>query len=142
MKKKLLTPIAVSIMLLNACKKDDKQEDVQQQQQQPQQEESVPKIVISKPDGTHYHVGDTAFVQVVVSDDHEMHEAKCWFITKPQNDTLWQLRRHAHSKTITFNSYYVIEELPDEQEVDFIVVGENEAGKTVTAKHSFEVHDH
>ena len=71
-----------------------------------------------------------------------MHEAECWFIAQPQNDTLWSISRHAHSNTVTFNSYFVIGHLPDEQDVDFIVTAENAEGKISTKTHSFEVHDH
>lgn len=130
MKKKILISGVLLATLLNACKKDEHNHN------------SVPQITINDPKKNHYDVGDTAYVNVVVADEHEMHEAKCWFITKPQNDTLWYQKKHSHSKTITFNSFYVIGMLPDEQQVEFIVVGENEAGKKATAKHSFEVHDH
>lgn len=129
MKKTFFIPAMLVVVLLSACN-DDHSHD------------SVPVITISDPKEAHYHAGDTAYVKVTVTDEHEMHEAECTFITRPQNDTLWHQKKHSHSNTITFDSYYVIGALPDEQEVEFIVTGENEAGKTATATHIFEVHDH
>ncbi len=136
MKKKILTTVALSIILLNACKKDAHDDDHKHNH------DSVPKITINDPKKAEYETGDTAFVNAVITDEHELEEAKCYFITQPQNDTLWHLKRHSHSKSITFNSFFVIGNLPDGQKVDFIVVAENESGKTATAKHSFEVHEH
>lgn len=133
MKENILTVVALSLIILNACKKDEK-ENVNT--------DNVPKITINDPKQFIYEVSDTAYVNVIISDNKELHEAKCWFITRPQNDTLWTIKRHSHSNTIEFDSYYVIGQLSEEQNVDFIVTAENEAGKTATAKHSFEVHNH
>jgi hypothetical protein len=125
MKKIALILAGVTLLGLNACKK-----------------ENDPKITINDPKKAEYEVGDTAFVNVVVTDEDELHEAKAWFITRPQNDTLWTIKRHSHDKTINLVSYYVIDSLPEEQKVDFEVKVENEAGRVSTAKYSFEVHDH
>lgn len=127
MKKGLLFTAAL-LAMFSACKEDE--------------HEHAPEITITSPNENEYHVGDTVSVNVTITDEHELHEAECWFITRPQNDTLWSLYRHSHGNTITFNSFYVIDNLPDEQQVDFEVVAENEEGLVTTAKHSFEVHDH
>jgi hypothetical protein len=133
MKKKIFTIIGISLVLINACKKKEDEDVIKK---------SEPKIVINDPKKAYYEIGDTAVVNVVITDDIELHEAKCWFITRPQNDTIWSIKRHSHSKAINFNSFYVIGKLPEEQIVDFVVVAENEEGKKTTAKHTFEVHDH
>jgi len=127
MKKAILISTAI-VLAMSACKKED--------------HAHAPKITINDPKKSEYEVGDTAYVNVVAKDEHEMHTSECWFITRPQNDTLWNQRKHAHSKTITFNTFYVIGVLPEKQQVDFIVNAENEEGIISTAKHSFEVHDH
>lgn len=134
MKKKYLIIAGIAFIMLNSCKKEDDHDS--------HDHHSEPKITINEPKKTEYEVGDTAFVNVVITDEHELEEAKCWFITRPQNDTIWNLKRHSHSPTIIFNSYYIIGNLSEKQKVDFIVIAENEGGKTTTAKHSFEVHDH
>jgi len=127
MKKTILISAAI-VLAMSSCKKEDHTHE--------------PKITINDPKKAEYEVGDTAFVNVVVSDEHELHSAECWFITRPQNDTLWYQKRHSHSKTININTFYVIGVLPEEQQVDFIVKAENEEGLVSSAKHSFEVHDH
>ena len=126
--KKIILAATVIALTITACKKDD--------------HAHAPEITINDPKKSEYEVGDTAYVNVVVKDEHEMHAAECWFITRPQNDTLWNQRKHSHSKTIIINSFYVVGALPEEQLVDFIVEAENEEGVKSTAKHSFEVHDH
>ena len=127
MKKTILISAAI-VLAMSSCKKEDHNHE--------------PKITINDPKKAEYEVGDTAFVNVVVSDEHELHAAECWFITRPQNDTLWYQRRHSHSKAININTFYVFGVLPEEQQVDFIVKAENEDGLVSSAKHSFEVHDH
>ncbi len=127
-------PLVAALFLASCKKEEEKPIEVPQ--------EIYPKITINDPMQTHYDVSDTAFVRVVVQDAVEMHEAECWFIAQPQNDTLWYLRRHNHSAVFNINSHYIVEELPDEQQVEFIVRAENAAGDVTTAKHVFEVHDH
>lgn len=132
--KKFLVLAAISGIIFAACDKEETPE--------PTPAPVAPTITINDPKKAEYEVGETAVVNVVVTDADELHEAKCWFITRPQNDTLWNLKRHSHSKTININSTFLIPELPEEQKVDFVVWAENEAGKTTTVTHSFEVHDH
>jgi hypothetical protein len=130
MKKILIS--AIVIALFNGCKKDDNKE----------VKETFPQITINEPKQTIYHVGDTVLINVNVTDEFEMHEAIIQFITSPQNETLWSQKRHAHTKSITFNTFYILKNLPDQQKVDFVVQAENASGKTSSKTHRFEVHNH
>ncbi len=132
--KKFLVLAAFGGILFTACDKEETPE--------PTPAPSAPSITINDPKKAEYEVGETAVVNVVITDADELHEAKAWFITKPQNDTLWELKRHSHSATVNMNSTFLIPALPEEQKVDFVVWAENEAGKETTVIHSFEVHDH
>ncbi|MFN9114830.1 MAG: hypothetical protein ACK5XN_32615 [Bacteroidota bacterium] len=135
MKTQHLLLAALFITGLQSCREDGHDHDHDK-------DGNPPTIQINNPRKSMYEVGDTAFVNVVVSDEKELHEASCYFITTPQNDTLWQQKRHAHSKTINFNSFYRIGVLPEKQLVDFVVVAENATGKTTRASQRFEVHQH
>tara|TARA_R110002096_G_scaffold83876_6_gene194175 strand:- start:9985 stop:10416 length:432 start_codon:yes stop_codon:yes gene_type:complete len=141
MKKKTLILTALIGIFMSGCKDDDDGDVSPDPTPDPIHNHSAPKITINDPKLTYYHLGDTVFVNAVITDEEEMHEAKCWFITQPQNDTLWYLKRHSHSKAVVFDSFFVLENLAENQKVDFVVWGENDHGKTATAKHSFEVHD-
>ena len=132
MKKLLITLFAASL-LVAGCKKDE--------DDNLKNEPVAPTVLIKQPSLKEYEVNDTAFVEVKVTDAKEMHEVWCWFIKQPQQDTVWSLRRHAHDKEVNIKSYYTIEEMAEEQEVDFVVKAENEAGRITVASHRFEVHD-
>lgn len=129
--KKLII-LAAAIAILYGCEKHDHDE----------VKETLPQITINEPKQTMYEVGDTVLINVLVSDEFEMHEAEIWLVSNPQNDTLWSQKRHAHTKSIVFNSFYVLKDMPDEQKVDFIVHAENASGKASSKTHSFEVHNH
>ncbi|MDP2174556.1 MAG: hypothetical protein Q8K70_01455 [Bacteroidota bacterium] len=138
MKYKNLLIVSAILIGYSACKKDDDHD----HNHGNSDDKTSPTISINDPKKAEYEIGDTAFVNVLVTDNVELHEAKCWFVTRPQNDTLWLNKRHSHAKTIEFKTYYVIGNLPEEQKVDFEVVAEDEAGNKGYQKHSFEVHDH
>ena len=128
MMKKFVTLIIV-IGLLNACKKEELD---------PQQT-SPPTITINDPIELSYNLGDTVSINVIVTDEQEMHDAEWFLILNPQNDTLWHQRIHSHDTEIIFNTYYVIGTFLDQQNVDFIVKAENAFGDKHTEMHSFVV---
>ena len=128
MKKKFITLI-ILICLLNACKKEEIE---------PQQTSS-PTITINNPIKLSYNLGDTVSINVIVTDEQEMHDAEWFLILNPQNDTLWNQRIHSHDTEIIFNTYYVIATFLDQQNVDFIVKAENAFGDKHTEMHSFVV---
>ena len=128
MKKKFITLI-ILICLLNACKKEEIE---------PQQTSS-PTITINNPIKLSYNLGDTVSINVIVTDEQEMHDAEWFLILNPQNDTLWTQRKHSHATEITFNTYYIIGTFLNQQNVDFIVKAENAFGNKHTEIHSFVV---
>lgn len=89
-----------------------------------------------------YEVGDTVFVNVVVTDKKELHEAKCWFKKQGESEALWDLKRHGHSTEVTLSSYWVIPDMEDETIIEFEVEAENAGDKKTQKKVTFEVHDH
>ena len=138
MKQKNLLLLSAILIGISACKKDDHHD----HDHGNSNDKTNPSITINTPFKSEYEVGDTAYVNVTVTDNEELHEAKCWFVTRPQNDTLWLNKRHSHSKTVNFNTFYVIGQLAEEQKVDFEVKAEDEAGNIATQKQSFEIHNH
>ena len=128
MKKKFITLI-ILIGLLNACKKEEIE---------PQQTSS-PTITINDPIKLSYNLGDTVSINVIVTDEQEMHDAEWFLILNPQNDTLWSQRKHSHATEIILDTYYVIGTFLDQQNVDFIVKAENAFGDKHTEMHSFVV---
>jgi hypothetical protein len=105
-------------------------------------EATQPEITINEPQKNKYKVGETLLINVVATDAKEMHDVKVWLITRPQNDTLYQQKKHSHAKKLVLEGSFFIPALPDKQKVDFLVLAENEKGKTATARHSLEIHDH
>ena len=128
MKNKFLYTLLLFI-LLNACKKEEN--DTQQN--------VPPTITINDPKELSYNLGDTVSINVIVTDEQEMHDAEWFLILNPQNDTLWHQRIHSHDTEIIFNTYYVIGTFLDQQNVDFIVKAENAFGDKHTEMHSFVV---
>ena len=128
MKNKFITLIILAC-LLNACKKEEL--DTQQT--------SPPTITINDPMELSYNVGETVSINVIVTDEQEMHDAEWFLILNPQNDTLWSQRKHSHATEIIFDTYYVIGTFLDQQNVDFIVKAENAFGDKHTEMHSFVV---
>lgn len=131
--KKIIFPVLVVLFTLSSCDKEDHDD---------HDHDHVPEITINEPGGDHYHSGDTVIIDVIATDAHEMHEVGAWLIAVPQNDTLWKDKVHSHAGSVELKSSYILGHLPDDQKIDFIVLAENEEGRTSTAKHSFEVHDH
>ena len=124
--KKLILIILLLVSVLNACKKDEPGT-------------SPPTITINDPIGLSYNFGDTVPINVVVTDEQEMHDAEWFLILNPQNDTLWSQRKHSHATEIIFNTYYILGSFLDQQNVDFIVEAENAFGDKHTETHSFVV---
>ena len=124
--KKLILIILLLVSVLNSCKKDEP-------------ETSPPTITINDPIGLSYNFGDTVPINVVVTDEQEMHDAEWFLILIPQNDTLWSQRKHSHATEIIFNTYYILGSFLDQQNVDFIVEAENAFGDKHTEIHSFVV---
>ena len=128
MKNKFITLI-ILVCLLNACKKEEP--DTQQT--------SPPTITINDPMELSYNVGETVSINVIVTDEQEMHDAEWFLILNPQNDTLWNQRKHSHATEIIFDTYYVLGTFLDQQNVDFIVEAENAFGDKHTEIRSFVV---
>ena len=128
MKNKFLTLITLFV-LLNACKKEE-----QETLQTPR-----PNITINDPKQENYNLGDTVFINIIVTDEQEMHDAEWFLILNPQNDTLWTQRIHSHATEIIFNTYYVLGTFLDQQNVDFVVKSENAFGEKTTEIHNFVV---
>lgn len=143
MKKLFILPLAL-LVFATGCKDDDHHHDDDHKHDHGKFDHH-PEIKINKPsaDKEHYHPGDTVFVDVVVTDKKELHEAKCWFIEKGKSEKLWDLKRHSHSKEIKFNSYWVIpSDMEDDTKIEFVVEAENAGDKKATAKVEFEIDDH
>lgn len=128
MKNKFLTLITL-VIILNACKKEE-----QETLQTP-----PPNITINDPKQENYNLGDTVFINIIVTDEQEMHDAEWFLILNPQNDTLWTQRIHSHATEIIFNTYYVLGTFLDQQNVDFVVNAENAFGEKTTEIHNFAV---
>ena len=124
--KKLILNILLLICILNSCKKDEPVT-------------SPPTITINDPIELSYNFGDTVPINVVVTDEQEMHDAEWFLILKPQNDTLWSQRKHSHATEIIFNTYYILGSYSVQQNIDFIVEAENAFGDKQTETHSFVV---
>ena len=128
LQKKLLIIILV-FSLLNACKKEE--------EEQTAIENTYPSITINDPNEVNYNLGDTVFINIVVTDEQEMHDAEWFLILTPQNDTLWSQRKHSHGTEIIFNTYYILGTFLDQQNVNFIVKAENAFGKKSTEMRNF-----
>jgi hypothetical protein len=121
-------------LLVLACKKDE--------DGNIKNETGLPTVLIKKSSLKEYEVNDTAFVVLKVTDAKEMHGVWYWLIKQPQQETVWSLKRHAYDKEVYIKSYCIVEEMVEEQEVDFVVKAANVAGKITVADHRFEVQDH
>ena len=128
MKNKFLFTLFLFV-ILNSCKKEETD---------PQQT-SPPTITINDPMELSYNLGDTVSINVIVTDEQEMHDAEWFLILNPQNDTLWSQRKHSHATEIIFNTYYVIGTFLDQQNVDFIVKAENAFGEKNTKTRNFVI---
>ena len=132
MKGKLLISIFFILLItLNSCKKED---------ENPNQS-SPPLITINDPSESYYNVGDTVHINVLVTDEREMHDAEWFLILSPQNDTLWNQRIHSHATEIIFNTYFIIGPTSDQQNVNFIVKAENAFSDETSKTHNFIVNN-
>jgi len=140
MKKLFILPLAL-LVFATGCKDDDHHHDDDHLHGT---FDHSPEINIISPSSMkkEYEVGDTVFVNVEVTDKKELHEAKCWFKKQGESETLWDLKRHSHSKELTLSSYWVIPDMEDETVIEFEVEAENAGDKKTKKKVTFEVHDH
>lgn len=134
MNNKLLAVPVVLLAVLGSCTKKVSPVPVEEP------EEAVPVIAIHEPAKDHYASGTSIPVSVTITDSKEMHEARCWMITQPQQDTLWSQRKHVHSKSILLEHSFQPPALPEDQRVALVIWAENSDGVTAVSTHSFEIH--
>jgi hypothetical protein len=96
--KQWMVALIIGSMYISACQKADNE---------------PPKIVINKPVEADfgigdYALGDTVWMDVIVTDNDELHEIKWWLIHLP-SDTVYANKRHQHATKIHIkDTYYII----------------------------------
>jgi len=124
---------------LGGCHKDDHGHDDHNHGNKNDTE--APVIKINQPSASEYEKGDTVWMDVLVTDNEDLHEVKWWLIKLP-SDTVYNNKRHQHGKTIHIkDTYYVIPNTGghDHDDYKFSVFAEDDNKNTATKSHEFHV---
>jgi hypothetical protein len=117
--KQWMAALIIGSMYLSACEKADNE---------------PPKIVINKPVEADYALGDTVWMDVIVTDNDELHEIKWWLIHLP-SDTVYANKRHQHATRILIkDTYYIIpNDVKANGEYQFTVKAEDDNDNIATS---------
>ncbi|MFN4299582.1 MAG: hypothetical protein ACK4EX_07620 [Thermaurantimonas sp.] len=133
MKSKLLKLASVFFVLTAlACHKDDHSHDPNDLQS--------PQINIIKPSEFSFNSGDTVFIQIVVTDNVELHEVDVFIHEKRTGIEKYKLHRHSHSREVNINSWWIAEAGEGHTDYVLTVKAEDAAGNKAEKKHEFHVH--
>lgn len=133
MKSKLLKLALLMVaMVAVACHKDDHHHD--------KNDKIPPTINIIRPTETVFSAGDTVFIQIVVTDDVEMHEVDVFIHEKRTGTEKYKLHRHSHSKEVNINSWWIAEAGDGHADYILTVKAEDAAGNRAERTHEFHVH--
>lgn len=135
MKKNILIPAVIALIAITAaCHKDDHDHDHDKNDTEP------PTINIIQPTATVFDSGDTVRIQVVVTDNVELHEVDVFINNKKTNEEVYKLHRHSHTKEVNINSWWIATAPQGHADYILKVKAEDAAGNKAERTHEFHVH--
>ena len=133
MKKIFIIPtVILTLALITACHKDDHDHD--------KNDTEPPRINIIQPAASMFDSGDTVMIQIVVTDNIELHDVDVFINDKKTGAEVYKLYRHSHTKEVNINSWWVATAPHGQADYILRVKAEDAAGNTAEKTHEFHVH--
>lgn len=127
--------LLAAAVFFSACSKDEDDHNHDKKN-----DTTPPTINIIEPSASMFDAGDTVKIVVVVEDNVEMHEVDVFIHKKANNEEVFKLHRHSHSKTVNINSFWVIPGHTHHDDFVLTVKAEDAARNKAEKKHEFHAH--